>query len=88
MGILDSLAVDAPAEITFPFVYVFAFLGFRNHGGKQLEGSLDFRVINGFVTIKQMAAKLNDGFSNLEVVGRAQAGDDIFFDLWEQEPLG
>ena len=69
MRILDSFAVDAPAEITFPLVYPFAFLGFAHHAGKQLERSLDFGVIDGFPPIEQMAAKMNDGFSNLEVVG-------------------
>ncbi len=83
MGILDSFAVDAPAEITFPLVYPFAFLGFAHHGGKQLERSLDFGVIDGLVTIKQMAAKMNNGFSNLEVVTWARTRDDILFDLRE-----
>ena len=69
MGILDSFAVDSAAMISFPLVYAFAFLGFRYHGGKQLESSLDFRVFDGLAPIKQMAAKMNDGLAYLEVIG-------------------
>ena len=69
MRILDSFAIDAPAEITFPLVYAFSFFGFRHHGGKQLESSLDFRVFDGLAPIKQMAAKMNDGLAYLEVIG-------------------
>ena len=69
--------------ISFPLVYAFAFGCLRHHRGKQLESPLDFRVIDGFAPIEQVTLQMNNGFSNLEVIGRARTGDDVLFNFRE-----
>ena len=67
MRIIDLLAIDPSAVIGSPFVDVFSILRFPYDGSKELEGSVDLRIIDRISSVQEATVQVNDAFADFLV---------------------